>query len=95
MTRSELAARYENFNRDIIEIPREEFYDIVHKFEHSISWHNFGASTEVCTISTDGVEYMYYGSTYVVQGGHDGDNFYCKLITMTKAERDEIVKIFS
>jgi hypothetical protein len=95
MTRSELAARYENFGRNIIVISREEFYDIVNKLEHSISWRHFDASTEVCTISTDGVEYMCYGSTYAVQGGYDGDSFYFKIITMTQAEIEELRKVFA
>jgi hypothetical protein len=95
MKKAELAARYDNFGRDLIEISLYEFYQVVDKLDHAVTWRHFDASTEICTISTDGVEYMCYGSTYSVQGGHDGDSFYCKLVTMTQAEREKLRKLFA
>jgi len=94
MKKSELAARYDNFGRNLIEISEKEFYQVVDKLKHVITWHNYDCLTEVYKIQTDGVEYICYTSAYNNYNVHDCDSFYFKIITMTQAEREEICKVF-
>ena len=48
-------------------------------------------------ISTDGMDYYHFSVAYTVgwQGDYDIDAVYCKVKTMTEAERDELMKMLS
>ena len=50
-------------------------------------------------IPTDGMDYYHfsvvYGSGFGTNAGYDCDTFYCKVKTMTKAERAELEEIFT
>lgn len=102
MKKSELYARYDNFNKDIVEIPSHEYYELLNdaivNCDNNISTidaHNDG-NTYIQTIHTDGMDYMMYSCTWNVgwQGDVDCDVFYCKKKTMSKVEREDLMKLF-
>ena len=97
MKKSELYARYNMFNQDIQEIDMLEFYEhFTHDNKEFISFEEDG-STAITTIKLDGCSYIRYNSHWSVgwQGDIDSDSFYCKLETMTKAERNELQALFT
>ena len=97
MKKSELYARYDTFNRDIEEIDRSEFYEhFTGKNKEFIS-HEDEGNTHIITIQLDGYKYMNYASHWNVgwQGEVDGDQFFCKMKTMTEAEREELMQLFT
>jgi hypothetical protein len=97
MKKSELYARYNNFNRILIEITHEEFFEhfTTDTPQDSVDFIQDGA-TECTIVYTDGWEYIRVGSTWNVgwQGDVDCDSFYCKIETVTKARMEEIHKMF-
>lgn len=97
MKRSELYARYMEFNNDIKEIPREEFFNAFAIAEPEDVTHHSDDSTDWIEIRTDGVTYMMFTSHWQVgwQGDVDCDTFFCKKKTISKAEMEEISKIFA
>lgn len=97
MRKSELYARYDMFNRDIEEIDISEFHEhFVKENKEFISFEDEG-STNITTIQLDGCKYMKYASHWNVgwEGDIDGDQFYCKMKTMTEAERQEMREFFT
>jgi hypothetical protein len=97
MKKSELYAKYDTFNRDIEEIDMIEFYEnFVPENKEFITFDDNG-STHVTTIQLDGCKYMKYASHWNVgwQGDIDGDEFYCKMNTMTEVEREELRQLFT
>jgi hypothetical protein len=96
MRKSELYARYDHFKTDIIEIPEEEFYQMLSDNKESTDVYHYG-STECWIVKTDGADYHKYSSWWHEgwQGDVDSDQFYCKIKKLTRAEMDEISKIFS
>ena len=97
MKKSELYARYDMFNYDIEEIDMLEFYQNFSKENKEfITSENYGC-TNVTTIRLDGCKYMKYASHWNVgwQGDIDGDEFYCKMKTMTEAESEELRQLFT
>jgi hypothetical protein len=97
MKKSELYARYDMFNHDIEEIDKSEFHEhFVLKNKEFIS-HEDEGSTNITIIQLDGCKYMKYASHWNVgwQGDIDGDQFYCKMKTMTEVEREELMQLFT
>lgn len=103
MKKSELYAKYDNFNNgDIIEIPSHEYYELLNNAivnnDNNISTidAHIDGSTYIQTIHTDGMDYMMYSCTWNVgwQGDVDCDTFFCKKKTMSKVEREDLMKLF-
>jgi hypothetical protein len=97
MKKSELYARYYHFNKEIIEVTPEEFYaHFIPENKDKVS-HFEDGSTSCYTIRLDGVDYMQFSSHWNVgwQGDVDCDQFFCKKVTVTAAEMEELSKIFS
>jgi len=98
MKKSELYARYTEYGNDLVEIPREEFFDALTIAEpENIRHGSNGTDAGWTEIHTDGVTYMQFTSHWQVgwQGDVDCDTFFCKKKTITKAEMEEISKIFA
>jgi len=95
--KSELYTRYQNFNKDIVEISQSEFFEHLtpNTPKDTVEYMKDG-STECITVRTDGWDYLQVSSHWNVgwHGDIDGDVFYCKIQTTTKAEREEIRKMF-
>lgn len=98
MRKSELYARYDNFRKEMDEILPEEFYEQLHEATKE-NYNNYecNGDTSVQEIKTDGYTYMMYSSMWNVgwQGDKDSDHFWCKVKTTTKAEREEMERLFS
>ena len=97
MKKSELYARYMEFNNNLVEISREEFFNAFTIAEPENVTHHSDGKTDWTEIWTDGMTYMMFTSWWNVgwQGDVDGDTFFCKKKTITKAEMEEISKIFA
>lgn len=95
MNRAELFANYDNFEKEIIEVSREEFYTNLNK--ESFRNRDVDSRTEVQLYSIDGWDYRFYSTLYNVgwQGDMDADIFICKIKTLTKAEIEKFCNIFS
>lgn len=92
MNRSELFANYDNFGKDITTVSYEEFYSLLNKN----TFRNYeDGNTGIQKYSIEGYDYFLYGTTYNVgwQGDVDCDSYYCKIKTMTQAERDELYNL--
>jgi hypothetical protein len=95
VNRAELFANYDNFDREIIEVSREEFYNNLEKEFYSNR--EIDSRTEVQSYPIDGYVYKFYSTLYNVgwQGDMDSDCFICKIKTLTKAEVEHYSNIFS
>ena len=97
MTKAELYAKHYLFSdiNIIEEITSEEFHASTAKGEMSNHSSNEGMDS-FYKVQTDGMDYYGFHSTYQIgwQGDYNGDSFYCKIKRYTKAERDELIKIF-
>ena len=98
MKKSELYARYYLYNEKIEEISEGEFFPELAKSMENDYKNCFqfeDASTSCHEVRNDGWTYYMFASSYTVgwQGDRDSDAFFCKVKSVTKAERDEIVKI--
>jgi len=96
MRKSELYARYQNFRNDMEEISAEDFYTQLRNASKEDVSHNVYGSTETMEVRTDGARYISYSSLWNVgwQGDVDSDQFYCVIHGITKAEMEEMSKIF-
>jgi len=97
MRKSELYARYNNFRADIQEIESDVFYKELHLGEDRTIDSHVDGSTEIVEIRMDGVTYISYSSWWHVgwQGDIDSDQFYCIKKGVSKAEMEELSKIFA
>lgn len=97
MRKSELYARYIFFNKDIEEITPQEFasYFIPENKDKVI--YDTDGSSECYTVRTDGCDYIRVGSHWNVgwEGDVDMDSFFCKIQTMSQAEREELRELFT
>jgi hypothetical protein len=97
MKKSELYARYQEFNNTITEISAEEFMEVLTiSTKDDLRQHQDGA-THVTEIKTDGMSYFHYTSHWHVgwQGDVDIDQFFCKKETVSKAEMEEMRKLWA
>jgi hypothetical protein len=96
MKKSELYARYHNFNSNLIEITRDEFFEHFTQENIDIIDDAIDGSTYTTTVRTDGWNYVMTCSHWNVgwQGDVDCDTFYCKIETVTKAEMEEMRQLF-
>jgi len=93
MRKSEYFARYYNFNTELIEVTKEEFYLNFNKETYSV--HDIGDTCQQ-SYNIDGARYILYSSVFKVgwQGDVDSDQFFCKVKTLTQAEMEDMAKIF-
>lgn len=96
MRKSELYARYDNFRSEIEEVESQVFYKELHLGEDRVVNSYVDGSTEVMEVKMDGVTYISYSSWWNVgwQGDIDSDQFFCIKKTISKAEIEELSKIF-
>lgn len=95
MNKAELYARYDNFGKDLIEVPTEEFYSVMDGSPLALrNWNRDGVYCML--VSIDGWDYLYYCVTHNVgwQGDVDAHSFYCKKETITAAYMKEMEKLF-
>ena len=96
MNKAELYARYENYGADLQEIPSEEYLTNHSEENRDKIRYSYTGNVECYEIVLDGVIYMWYSCTHSVgwQGDVEGHSFFCKKKTITKAEMDEMEKMF-
>jgi len=96
MNKAELYARYDNFGCTLEEIQSEDYFT-QHSEENrdKIRYHYTG-NVECYEIVLDGIIYMWYCCTHNVgwQGDVEDHQFFCKKTTITRAEIDDISKLF-
>lgn len=102
MRKSELIARVEHYNEsELIEIQATEYMDVCHAnnlTNEDIQFHELQRGTaSVNHYAIDGWNYYWYSASWSVgwQGDIDGDSYFCKQKTLTKAELQEIHDLFT
>jgi len=101
MNKAELYARYWLHREEIVSIDRDEFLlelnNAASKDDSAYKFYSADTSTEMCIVETDGMTYYQFSSLYNVgwQGDVDCDQFYCKVGKCTKAEMEEIRRMFA
>ena len=92
MNRSELLAAYSNYDKEMIVIDSKEYFTNLNVETLNECTR---AYSDVQKYSIDGYNYFCYSTVYNVgwQGDVDCDVFYCKIKTMTEAERINLRKL--
>lgn len=93
MRKSELYARYDNWNQELIEIDQKEFNEHMTIENERLIDQYEDRGTYVINIKTDGWYYYSYSSSWRVSsdfGDLDSDQFFCKIKIMTWAEIEEL-----
>ncbi len=96
MNKAELYARYDNYGEELEVISNIEFMS--HSIEENRDKIFYGKGPVEChEIRLDGVTYMWYCCVHHIgwQGDVESHSFFCKKKTMTKAEMEEMQKLFT